>query len=105
MGALKENSSSTKNRYVILAAGMVVQLFAGIIYMWSVFGPPVVEHLNWNASAASLTSSIMLATFVLGIILGGLGQDKLGPKAATLAGSILIGLGMISTASVTSNAP
>ncbi len=94
-----------KNRYGVLAAGMLIQLCAGIIYMWSVFKGPVANHLEWNPSEASLTSSIMLAAFVFGIIIGGRAQDKAGPKFVTLGGSILTGLGMILTAFVTHRAP
>ncbi|NLV85724.1 MAG: OFA family MFS transporter [Clostridiales bacterium] len=95
----------TKNRYGVLAAGMLIQLCAGIIYMWSVFKGPVANHLEWSPSEASLTSSIMLAAFVLGIIIGGRAQDKAGPKFVTLGGSVLTGLGMILTAFVTTQAP
>jgi OFA family oxalate/formate antiporter-like MFS transporter len=95
----------TSKRYYILAAGMVIQFCAGILYMWSVFRGPVAAHLNWDAASASLTSSVMLAMFVLGIILGGYAQDKLGPWRVTLAGSFLIGAGMASTALVGSGAP
>ena len=94
-----------KNRYLILTAGMFIQFCAGIIYMWSVFRGPVAAHLNWDSGSAALTSSVMLAMFVLGIILGGYGQDKLGPKRVTITGSLLIGIGMVCTAFVTSNAP
>ena len=69
------------------------------------FKAPVSSHLNWDAGAASLTSSVMLAMFVLGIILGGYAQDRLGPKKATLAGSLLIGAGMACTALITASAP
>ena len=95
----------TKNRYCILTAGMIIQFCAGIIYMWSVFRGPVSAHLNWDAGSASLTSSIMLAMFVLGIILGGYAQDKIGPKKVTLAGSIMIGTGMACTGLITGNTP
>jgi OFA family oxalate/formate antiporter-like MFS transporter len=84
---------------------MFIQFCAGVIYMWSVFRKPVAEHLNWDAGAVSLTSSVMLAMFVFGIILGGYSQDKFGPKRVTLCGSILIGAGMICTAFVTENLP
>ena len=84
---------------------MVAQFCAGIIYMWSVFRGPVATHLNWNDAAARLTSSIMLAMFVIGIIIGGYAQDKLGPKKATLGGSILIGGGMLCTSLITESAP
>ncbi len=95
----------TQNRYYILAAGMIIQFCAGIIYGWSVFRGPVAAHLRWDAGAAALTSSVMLAMFVLGIILGGYAQDKSGPKKVTLTGSALIGAGMAGTAFVTGGAP
>ena len=95
---------ATKRQY-ILGAGMIIQFCAGIIYMWSVFRTPVAAHLSWDAGSASLTASIMLSMFVLGIILGGYAQDKLGPKRVTLVGSLMIGTGMVSTAFVTSSAP
>ena len=84
---------------------MAIQFCAGIIYMWSVFRGPVAAYLNWDGNAASLTSSIMLAMFVLGIIIGGYAQDKLGPKKVTLTGSILIGAGMACTAFATVGMP
>ena len=97
--------SKIKNRYLVLIAGMVAQFCAGIIYMWSVFKGPVAAHLNWDAGSAALTSSVMLATFVLGIILGGYIQGRLGPQKVMLAGSIMIGGGMACTAFVTGGAP
>ena len=95
----------TNNRYCVLISGMVIQFCAGIIYMWSVFRGPVSVHLDWNADSAALTSSIMLAMFVIGIIFGGLAQDKMGPKKVTLSGSILIGAGMVCTAFITAKNP
>ena len=94
-----------KNRYCILVAGMVIQFCAGIIYMWSVFKGPVSDHLNWEADQAAFTSSIMLAMFVIGIIFGGMAQDKLGPRKVALTGSVLIGTGMACTAFVPVGAP
>ena len=105
MKTMNKSSVSPSKRYRILAAGMLAQFCAGIIYMWSVFQKPVVEYLSWDSGAAKLTSSIMLAMFVLGIIAGGFVQDKLGPKKATLIGSCLIGCGMASTSFVTAGAP
>ncbi len=94
-----------RNRFVVLIAGMLIQLCAGIIYMWSVFKGPVATYLRWEPAEAALTSSIMLSAFVLGIIVGGRSQDKIGPKFVTLAGSVLIGLGMILTSFVTAQTP
>lgn len=87
-----------KNRYLILVTGAVMQLCAGILYMWSVFRGPVSAHLAWDPAQASITSSIMLSTFVLGIIIGGRLQDTYTPLPVALSGSILLGLGMILSA-------
>lgn len=94
-----------KNRYVVLISGMLIQLCAGIIYMWSVFKGPVAQHLEWDPANAALTSSIMLAAFVLGIIVGGRAQDKIGPKFVTAAGSVMISVGMLLTALVSKQSP
>lgn len=96
---------TVKNRYVVLALGMVMQLCAGIIYMWSVFRGPVAVHLVWDPADAAITSSIMLAAFVLGIIIGGRLQDTYSPSPVALGGSVLLGLGMILSAFVPSFAP
>lgn len=93
------------NRYTVLISGMLIQFCAGIIYMWSVFKEPVAQHLSWAADSAAFTSSIMLAAFVLGIIVGGRVQDKIGPRKVTAAGSVLISLGMILSSFVTAAAP
>lgn len=94
-----------KNRYAVLISGMLIQFCAGIIYMWSVFRDPVAQHLNWPVESATYTSSIMLSAFVLGIIFGGRMQDKIGPRKITVAGSILISIGMITSSFVTPEAP
>jgi len=96
---------SGKKRYVVLIAGMLIQLCAGIIYMWSVFKAPVATHLSWAVDQAALTSSIMLASFVIGILLGGKIQDRTNPKYVAITGSVMISAGIILTAFVGSGAP
>ncbi len=87
-----------KNRYLVLATGMIMQLCAGIIYMWSVFKGPVSAYLSWDPAQAAITSSVMLSAFVLGIIIGGRMQDQYTPSPVALSGSIILGLGMILSA-------
>jgi OFA family oxalate/formate antiporter-like MFS transporter len=96
---------AVKNRHLILAMGMIIQLCAGIIYMWSVFRGPVSTHLSWDPASAAITSSIMLSTFVLGIIIGGRMQDKYSPSPVALSGGILLGLGMVLSAFIPQSSP
>ncbi|HKM09553.1 MAG TPA: OFA family MFS transporter [Candidatus Methanomethylophilaceae archaeon] len=90
-----------KERYVILIAGMIVQLCAGIIYMWAVFKGPVAEFLEKAPEDIALVSSVMLSAFVIGIIIGGTLQDRLGPRKITLIGSITMSVGILSSSFVT----
>lgn len=99
------------NRALPLIAGAIIQLCIGIIYIWSVFRVPLTElysaHVdpNYAASCASLTYSIMLATFVVGIVVGGLINDKKGPKPVVLGGGILFAAGILISAACVSFAP
>jgi len=89
-------------RSVVLAAGMLLQLCAGIVYMWSVFKGPVEAYLNgWDST---FTSSIMLAAFVVGIVGGGVLQ-RLGPRNVLIGGSLLFSLGMILTSLINAANP
>ncbi len=82
------------NRYVGLVAGAVMQLFLGIIYIWSVFVAPVAEHFQWSVEGAKLTSSFMLSFFVLGILFGGKLQVRIGTQKTVLIGGMLLSAGM-----------
>ncbi len=95
--------SQFKKRYVILLAGMIIQLCAGVIYMWAVFKNPVSAYLEKSQSDIALVSSVMLASFVIGILFGGILQDKYGPKPIALLGSVIMSSGIFATSLITPN--
>ncbi|MEA4853302.1 MAG: OFA family MFS transporter [Christensenella sp.] len=82
------------NKYLPLVAGAVIQLCIGIIYIWSIFQPAVMEYYSWSSADASVTFSIMLATFVLGIVLGGRLNDKKGPRPVVFLGGLMFFAGI-----------
>jgi OFA family oxalate/formate antiporter-like MFS transporter len=82
----------------MLAAGSVLMLFLGIVYVWSVFVAPVSREYAWNAESVKLTSSFMLGFFVVGILAGGKLLPKIGARKVVLSGGILIAAGMLLTA-------
>ncbi|UAL07466.1 MAG: OFA family MFS transporter [Candidatus Methanogranum gryphiswaldense] len=103
---MSENcSQKVMNRYLVLAAGMVVQLCAGIIYMWSVFKQPVTQYLSWNSSSAALVTSIMMVAFVIGMVIGGKIMSIFGSKKTAIFGSIVMSFGILITAFVNSGCP
>jgi OFA family oxalate/formate antiporter-like MFS transporter len=83
---------------MVLVSGAVLQLFLGIIYVWSVFVLPVSEEYGWPVADAKLVSSFLLGFFVLGMLGGGRIEKRLGTHRQTLAGGVLLAIGMAATA-------
>ena len=94
-----------KNRNTVLVFGALLQLFLGIIYVWSVFVAPVSEYYNWAISDAKLTSSFMLSFFAVGILLGGKIQLKIGTKKNVLFGGLLLAVGVFLSGLVPTSMP
>jgi len=83
------------NRWVIAAAAIVTQVCLGAVYGWSVFVGPLVASTGWSLTQVSLTFTIAIAFLGVGTIVGGIWQDRSGPRpVATLAG-VLYGVGYL----------
>lgn len=81
----------------VLLCGTIMQLFLGIIYVWSVFVLPVSEAYHWDVASVKLTSSYMLCFFVIGILVGGKMQVKAGTSKVVLMGGLMLAAGMFAT--------
>jgi len=93
MSAITENKQGLK----VLFAGAFLQLFLGIIYVWSVFKNPVSAYFGWNPVDVGLTASFMLCFFVIGILAGGKAQTKLSLRLVVLIGGLMVAAGMLAT--------
>lgn len=100
---MKGKSSGFKLSAVISC--MVVMFCIGIVYMWSVFQQPVINHYGWNASAVSFISSAMIMMFVTGIFLGGVILDRTSPRLVVVVGGVLFFAGLFSTSMLSDSAP
>ena len=87
----------------VLITGSLMQLFLGILYIWSIFVIPVSEVFNWQIDSVKLTSSFMLSFFVVGIIAGGKLHLKIGSHKVVLCGGLLLAFGMLATAFLPAN--
>lgn len=94
MSSITENKQGLK----VLVTGSILQLFLGIIYVWSVFKSPVSGFYGWDAGAVGLTASFMLCFFVIGIFAGGKVQTMIGVRLTVLIGGLMVAAGMLATA-------
>jgi len=61
------------NRWIYAMVGLIVLLFAGLIYAWSVLVIPISnKFLNWIKTSLSMTFTICMTLFCLGGLIGGL---------------------------------
>ena len=69
------------NRWFYAAMGVLVLLFAGLIYAWSVLSRPVSAFFtDWSSAQLSLTFTICMMFFCLGGFFSGLFSEKINVK-------------------------
>src|ERR1700675_4318310 len=86
-----------QNRWVVAAAGVVMQIALGAVYAWSVFRIPLTQAYGWTIS--EVTFAFTIAIFVLGFaaFAGGQWMRRAGPRRVALAAGVLYGLGVFLT--------
>ena len=89
-------TKSGKSKMLAAVIGcLVVQLCVGILYVWSVFKQPAINFFGWEAGSVNLVASFMLFCFCFGNLLGGILQDRIGPKPVCIIGVCLFGGGIL----------
>ncbi len=85
----------TRNRWVIAGAAVVMQICLGAVYGWSVFVKPLVAQEHWTLTQVSLTFTLSVGFLGIGTIIGGLWQDRVGPRLVAMVGGVIYGIGYI----------
>lgn len=82
------------NRWVYAIVGVIVLLFAGLVYAWSVLSTPIAaEFTAWSKAQLSLTFTLVMILFCVGSLLCGLLAGRLSAKASVRIGAVLFLLG------------
>lgn len=98
--ALKRQMSS---RWALLVLGVILLLFLGLIYGWSIFRSPLQSEFGWTDSQASLTFSISMMTFCLGGLVGGIiNKGKNGFRINLIAAAVLLAIGFFAASNIQS---
>jgi OFA family oxalate/formate antiporter-like MFS transporter len=87
--------SGTPNRWLIAAAGVVMQVALGAVYAWSVFRIPLTTTYGWTISQVTLAFELAILVLGFAAFAGGALMRRLGPRRVALAGGICYGLGTI----------
>ena len=88
-------NTSSSNRWLIAAAGIVMQVALGAVYAWSVFRIPLTRAYGWSISQVTLTFELAILLLGLAAFAGGLWMKRAGPRPMAVIGGISYGLGVI----------
>src|SRR6478609_11869346 len=88
----------TKNKYLIVLAGMIMQLSIGSIYAYSKWIEPLSKELNW--AAHDTKTGFSLAICFLGLTAAFMGKfaQRIGPTKAGLIATVFLTIGLLGSA-------
>ena len=69
------------------------QICLGAVYGWSVFVEPLISVEHWTLTQVSLNFTLSIAFLGVGTVIGGLWQDRVGPRRVATVAGILYGVG------------
>lgn len=85
----------SKNKYLMVVAGMIMQLSIGSIYAYSKWIKPLAEELNWDAHDTKLAFSLAICFLGLTAAFAGKFAQKIGPTKAGSIGALFMTIGLI----------
>jgi OFA family oxalate/formate antiporter-like MFS transporter len=89
-------STTSKNHgWLVVFAGVGINLVLGVLYSWSVISKNIPKDWNWSEADRSLPYSVACLVFSLAMVPAGLMQDRIGPRVVASIGGVLMGAGMI----------
>lgn len=106
-------TETIKNKgWVVVFAGLALNLALGILYAWSVFKDNILLSIqkggegafNWDLASLNDPYVICILVFAFSMIPAGKLQDKKGPRITALIGGLLVSAGFILTSQTTSYA-
>ncbi len=93
---------NTKRSFMFpVVSSLVIMICVGILYLWSVFRNPIMNSFDWSSESATMVSSYMLFAFCAGNLLGGIINDRKGPRLTAVLGVVMFSLGIGTTAFLT----
>jgi OFA family oxalate/formate antiporter-like MFS transporter len=91
------------NRWGIAVAAVIMQLCLGAVYGWSVFVKPLISSEHWTLTQVSLNFTLAIVFLGVGTVIGGLWQDRVGPRRVATVAGVLYGLGYMAASLASSN--
>jgi OFA family oxalate/formate antiporter-like MFS transporter len=83
------------SRVRLASAAIFMQVLLGVIYSWSVFRGPLAQLHGWSRAETIAPYRYSMLAFAVAMILGGIWQDRKGPRVVATTGGLLLGAGCL----------
>ena len=91
---MSEQKISNTRGWIVVLAGLGINLILGTLYAWGVIGKALVVQWQWSKMSASLPFAVSTAVFAVMMVFAGRMQDKFGPRWVAASGGVMFGLGL-----------
>jgi len=94
-----------RNRWIVVAGALLVQLALGAVYAFSIFTTPLSDSLNYAPTSFQILGifAASLAVFAVTVIFAGKVQDRIGPRIVATVGGLVYGAGYLIASVSTDN--
>lgn len=93
-------ASQKRLRWFYLTVGVILLLFLGLIYAWSVFRIPLEQEFGWTKSESSVTFSIAMIMFCLGGVASGIITARKGHRFTLFCCALFLASGFFSASRI-----
>ena len=83
------------SRVTALVAGTAMMLINGVVYAWSIYSVPFRDGFGWSSTQLGVCFTVMLGTFCLGGVIGGMIANRAGVGFTIPAGGVLGFIGFL----------
>src|SRR5438552_16223188 len=96
---------SASGRWRYAATAVFMQILLGVICSWSIFRGPLAQLHGWSKAETIAPYRYSLLAFAAGMILGGMWQDRRGPRVVASFGGLLLGTGCLLASQIGDTVP
>jgi MFS transporter, OFA family, oxalate/formate antiporter len=103
--AISSDELVTRNRTPHAIVAISMQFLVSLTYAYSVFRTPLAGAYGWSKSQTIAPYQCMLLMVSLGTVLGGMWQDRKGPRVVATVGGVIIAVGCVLASMAGENLP
>jgi OFA family oxalate/formate antiporter-like MFS transporter len=89
-----------KKRWLYLITGVILLLFLGLIYAWSVFRVPLAKEFGWTDAQLSVTFSVSMMMFCLGGLISGIINRKSRVRLTMILCALFLAAGFLGASNI-----